>query len=139
MIRLSTKISPARAEPKLQQWALVAAVVATAEDEGVEVVVVDSQVKGVEDLKAASEAVAIKEAKIVVVEARVEEVQVTQDTRPSAMLTCPRSRRASGTGPLGSRLIFVWSRPHVLGRSTLHPGPIIETLTSSHTEISMKK
>ena len=111
----------------MQQWALVEAVVAAAEDEGVE------------DPKAASEAVAIKEAKIVVVEARVEEVQVTQDTRPSAMLTYPRSRRASGTGPSGSRLIFVWSRPHVLGRSTLHPGPIIETLTSSHTEINTKK
>ena len=123
----------------MQQWALVEAVVAAAEDVGVEVVVVDSRVKGVEDPKAASEAVAIREAKIVVVEARVEEVQVTQDTRPSAMLTYPRSRRASGTGPLGSRLIFVWSRPHVLGRSTLHPGPIIETLTSSHTEINTKK
>ena len=55
-----------------------------------------------------------------------------------AMLTCPHSSPASGTGPSGSQLISAWSRPHVHGRTTMSPKPTTEVLTSL-TSLKMKK
>ena len=44
----------------------------------------------------------------------------TLDTGPQGTLTCPQSRPASGTGPMGSLHTFVWSPELVLGRTFGH-------------------
>ena len=47
------------------------------------------------------------EGEVIKVGDKTQEVRLTPNTRPRDMLTCPRSRPASGTGPMGNPLIFV--------------------------------
>ena len=126
-----------------QHSALAEAVEAAAADVGVvEVVEVVREtvkvVKGVVEHKTASGEV--KEVvKIVGVAVKVAADQAIPGTRLSGMLTYLPLRPATGTGPSGSRRTSAWSRPPVHGRISLHQDQIIEKLTSSITEINIKK
>ena len=102
------------------------------EDVGVEDKVVEEE--GVEETGIVQEMV--KDQEIVRVKVK-EKVRVkaqeppTTGTRPLAMLTNLLSRPASGTGPLASQLIFVWSQGLARGRTSGSPKPTNRKLTSS--------
>ena len=101
------------------------------EDVGVEDKVVEEE--GVEETEIQE---MVKDQEIVRVKGK-EEVRVkvqgppTTGTRPLAMLTNLLSRPVSGTGPLESQLIFVWSQGHAHGRTSGSQKPTNRKLTSS--------
>ena len=68
-----------------------------------------------------------------------EEEQDIPGIRRPGMQIYHHLRPVFAIGPSESQLISAWSQPHVLGRITSPQGPTIETLTSSTTEICMKK
>ena len=110
--------------------------------------VVEVEVDAAEEVKVEDREVAevqeeeVKETvkEMVKEEEKVRDLGQVQDIlviRHRDMLTYLHLRRASGTGPSGSRRTFVWSRPHAPGRTSGSRSPTIEGLTRPARKIQV--
>ena len=71
--------------------------------------------------------------RIVIIRVRARTMEDTPGIRPQGTQTCPLSSPVSGTGHMGSQLIFVWSLAPAPGSSIGYPSQIInEIRLNSH-------